>query len=679
MKKIPKYLLFILCFGFICTTISFAQPSAKGGEQQSVVAATDPCPRPYGSATFTKVDATCNGTSTGSITILPTVGLVSDYTYKLHYSDPYVASNVFTNLKSGIYHGYALRTGGCVFRAGLITIADANPKLGATTSHTDVSTKGGSDGTITIAGTGGTGNYLYQLGSSGTPQPSGSFTGLKAGSYRLVVTDVAGCKPDYGTSVTIAQPSAKIGEQQSVAAATDPCPRPYGSATFTKVDATCTGTSTGSITILPTVGVVSDYTYKLHYSDPYVASNVFTNLKSGTYHGYALRTGGCVFRAGLITIANTNPTPLGATTSHTDVSTKGGSDGTITIAGTGGTGNYLYQLGSSGTPQPSGSFTGLKAGSYRLVVTDVAGCKPDYGTSVTIAQPSAKGGEHSSIVAASPCPSPQPYGSATFTPTDVTCPGLDDGGITIFPTVGSVGDYTYKILSSNSYSTSNVFTGLKAGTYHGYAKDASGCVFRTGPITLVNMRAPLGYVATPKDVTVRGGSDGEIKVTGIGGTLVYVFQLRTRGNPSAVGKGTTFTGLRAGDYRLIVNDAAGCKPSVGVTVTVDQPAAKDGNNQSKDINSINPELPLSGDKKIIIYPNPATDRFTLQLSNYKPGKAEIVMTNESGQIVERRSIDITSLQSNTVFGRDKKATGTYFVKVITAEGVQVSKVVMQDR
>ena len=141
---------------------------------------------------------------------------------------------------------------------------------------------------------------------------------------------------------------------------------------------------------------------------------------------------------------------------------------------------------------------------------------------------------------------------------------------------------------------------------------------------------------------------------------------------------TAFTNLKAATgYRIYAKDAVGCSAATGKIDILNG-----GCFTASPISSVienNIKTDILGNKKITIYPNPATDRFTLQLSNYKPGKAEIVLGNESGQIVERRSINIASAIDNTVFSMDKKATGIYFVKVITAEGVQVSKVIKQDR
>ena len=192
MKNCFKLHLLLFLFVFVGFTTKAHSQSCLGG---------------YGSATFTKTDADCSGIASGSITIIPTLGPVGDYRYKLRYKDAYVTSNVFNNLRAGTYRGYAIDIDNCVSRTGPITIGNTNQSPGAIVSHTDVTTFGGNDGSITIAGTGGSGNYLYKLGSLGTAQTSGNFNGLKAGTYRMIVIDVAGCKQPYGTSVTIAQPS----------------------------------------------------------------------------------------------------------------------------------------------------------------------------------------------------------------------------------------------------------------------------------------------------------------------------------------------------------------------------------------------------------------------------------------------------------------------------------------
>ena len=177
---------------------------------------SQPCVLPYGSAGFTKTNATCAGTSTGSITIAPTVGSISDYSYKLQNSGIYGASNVFNNLKPGTYRGYALNnTTGCVYRTGPVIIGIANGPVKATISKTDITCNGAKNGTITINASGGSGNYLYQLGSAGTPQSSGYFNGVGPGTYRIVVTDVAGCKP-YKASVTLTQPTTACSGEINV-------------------------------------------------------------------------------------------------------------------------------------------------------------------------------------------------------------------------------------------------------------------------------------------------------------------------------------------------------------------------------------------------------------------------------------------------------------------------------
>ena len=217
---------------------------------------------------------------------------------------------------------------------------------------------------------------------------------------------------------------------------------------------------------------------------------------------------------------------------------------------------------------------------------------------------------------------------------------------------------------------------MRAGVYRVYLQDVNGCV---GALGIINMIQPVAIVITYNVQNICTGApanSGAINnIATTNGTAPYTYTLRPLDPYIST---TAFTNLKAATgYRIYAKDAGGCSAATGKIDILNGGCFTASPVSSAIENNIKTDI--LGNKKITIYPNPTTDRFTLQLSNYKPGKAEIVLANENGQIVERRSINISSSQSNTMFTMDKKATGTYFVKVITAEGVQVSKVVIQDR
>jgi hypothetical protein len=67
--------------------------------------------------------------------------------------------------------------------------------------------------------------------------------------------------------------------------------------------------------------------------------------------------------------------------------------------------------------------------------------------------------------------------------TDATCIGASDGSIKVIAGGGTAG-YVYKLNSSGTYTSSNLFTRLRAGIYRIIAKDAVGNI--TDLLVIVN-------------------------------------------------------------------------------------------------------------------------------------------------------------------------------------------------
>lgn len=82
------------------------------------------------------------------------------------------------------------------------------PPLEVSESHTDVTTIGGSDGTITLSPSGGSGNYSYAWGDGPTTQ---NRSGLSAGTYTVAVTDLITTE-EVDLSITIIEPQAPSHE-----------------------------------------------------------------------------------------------------------------------------------------------------------------------------------------------------------------------------------------------------------------------------------------------------------------------------------------------------------------------------------------------------------------------------------------------------------------------------------
>lgn len=78
-----------------------------------------------------------------------------------------------------------------------------------------------------------------------------------------------------------------------------------------------------------------------------------------------------------------------------------------------------------------------------------------------------------------------------------------------------------------------------------------------------------------------------------------------------------------------------------------------------------------------VYPNPNKGQFNLQLKTAKTTKAEVLVLNAQGSIVERRQVQLTGKGQTLSFNLSNKASGLYMVKVISEDGVRTTKVMIQ--
>ena len=117
-------------------------------------------------------------------------------------------------------------------------------------------------------------------------------------------------------------------------------------------------------------------------------------------------------------------------------------DGTITVTGAGGTPPLSYSINGGTTYQPSNVFTGLSGGTYNVIIRDALGCISATQT-ITLAPVNSL--------------------TQTVTKTDANC--TTSGSITISASGGGTPPYQYSINGGSTYQSSNLFTGLAAGTY----------------------------------------------------------------------------------------------------------------------------------------------------------------------------------------------------------------------
>jgi hypothetical protein len=225
--------------------------------------------------------------------------------------------------------------------------------------------------------------------------------------------------------------------------------------------------------------------------------------------------------------------------------TSGGSNGSLSVSATGGSG-FTYNL-NGGTYQASGVFTGLSAGTYTIIAKTNNNCTKS-AVFILTDPPNLCSGVNIVVSGNS---------------TNPTSPGATNGSISASAT-GSTG-FTFNI-NGGLFQANGNFNNLGAGTYTVVAKDVNGCT-GSGNFTLTEPNQCSGVTIvvtnTVSGNTPCGPANGSISAAATGGTGAYTFS-RDGINFQASG---TFNNLSAGTYTITAKDGNNCTGSVSVTVS----------------------------------------------------------------------------------------------------------------
>ncbi|MFN8291531.1 MAG: gliding motility-associated C-terminal domain-containing protein [Chitinophagaceae bacterium] len=382
------------------------------------------------SGNATTAATSCPTASNGSITVNATAG-VAPFTYQLDGGAPQSGANPYTfnNVAAGTHNAVITDNVGCTYTVNNITV-NAGPALTANTATTATSCTQAVNGSITITPVGGAAPFTFTL-DGGAPQAGTvpyTFSNLASGAHTITVTDAAGCVTG---NIPVTVPAG-----------------PALTTTVSTTDVLCNGGSTGTLTIaVPTIGS-PPYQYSIDNIN-WFNSNVFTGLPAGTYTAYFRESNGC--QGQLNNQIINEPALLAAGSATTPVSCNGGSDGTITITGTGGITPYEYSIDGGTTWVSSGVFT-VPANTYNIIIRDANLCTKT--VSATVTQPAVL--------------------TASSVNTNASCNGGNDGTITITASGGNSG-YQYSIDGTN-FQASNIFN-VAPNTYTVTVKDTKGCTF----------------------------------------------------------------------------------------------------------------------------------------------------------------------------------------------------------
>ncbi len=471
-----------------------------------------------------------------------------------------------------------------------VTVTDAN---GCTTSNAlDVAppapisatasaaqpTCGLSNGSITVATTGGVGPFAYEW--SPAVSISDSAEDLPGGTYTIVVTDANACQVTVSAQLDVIAPlSVSLdGDEVSCNGANDAEVRtqvtggtaPYtylwaggettdklsgvgpGRYSVTVTDAAgCTSTSEITLAQPNALSATITTTQPICFEDggtlvanitggtaPYDFNwgaagqnneQTLTNLPAGTYTLNVSDAGGCTFT----TTATVEATVLlELTSSATPASCPGEDDGTAEVTVTGGQAPYTITW-SDDRGQTTATATELLAGTYTATVVDARGCSKLVSAEVT-------------LLSTGPI--------STSEVDQISCAGADDGAIRL-TTTGGLAPYTYAWKDAPAATSDR--SGLAAGTYEVTVTDAAGCFAELNfvivePEVFTCKAVPTTNFGRYFNVSAYRAADGAIAAQTVGGIAPFTY------NWSNGDAGSSASGLRGGDYSLTVTDGKGC-------------------------------------------------------------------------------------------------------------------------
>jgi len=479
----------------------------------------------------------------GSISATATGGWPGGYEFRLELTGtttvirPWSTNAIFTSLTKGDYTVRVRDSKLCSSATVDVSLVDPTPIAITVSPDVALSCFGDTSGVITANASFGKGtNYLYTLNivsatpiiSSG-PQALNVFSGLGAGRYTVTVSDGWGC--------SITSSEVKITEPTEVTPSL-------------VLNSRLMCTEQARLT-LSVSGGTPPYTYSadgITYDATTFNPSVTFPVPVGTHHYYVKDANDCVsYLSNDIQIDPLVPLTINLEKNNPVINCAGDSDGVIVATAQGGLGNYSYTLTNVTTgvvtgPQPTGNFTGLIAGDYKVHV-DSDDCSKD--ALVTITEPKT------------------PF-TASAIPIPVTCNGNGDGKI-IITAAGGTGIIKYAISpNSDQFFVGNVsgghsFNNLKPGFYAIIAQDQNGC-FHTETLEITEPDAimPTIVANSMQQELCVGEKTGAFSITITGGTAPYSTSLDDPKGTYVLDK-VDFLGLSGGDHTVYIKDANGCE------------------------------------------------------------------------------------------------------------------------
>jgi gliding motility-associated-like protein len=429
------------------------------------------------------------------------------------WSDPNAQTNATAqNLSAGTYTVTITDANGCNISTS--TTVTQPTQLSVTTTHTNVTCQNFGDGTATAIPTGGTGQYTYSWGATGTTQ---TISNLAAGTFFVTVTDANQCTAT--ASAPISQPTLGV------------------MVTATQTRKACWGVSDGEASVSASGSNGAPFTFI--WSNGQVGGGA-SNLATGLYTVTATDNKGCT---GTQIVAIQQLDSISLLTAYAPPTCAGYADGVVAVVliegglGMGDSTQYNYQWSLAGAPNAT-IVSGFSAGNYALTVTDFQGC---------------------SAVLNSEIKAPLAV-SIQLSEQNVSCFGFLDGAVSVTSIQNAIGAVNF--LWNNNETTQQIDS-LPMGNYRVTATDSKGCTAVAATSVQQPEMLQLSFQTEP--LICSSDSNAAVTATVLGGTPGYTYQWNNGATTAEI------TGLGPGNNVVQVTDQNGCL--ISDSVQIDQPNA----------------------------------------------------------------------------------------------------------
>uniref|UniRef100_UPI0011230756 T9SS type B sorting domain-containing protein n=1 Tax=Arenibacter amylolyticus TaxID=1406873 RepID=UPI0011230756 len=490
----------------------------------------------------------CYGDSDGAISAINMTGGEGVYQYQLNVYDPTGTVITFTsggqlspdfnNLSAGIYSITVSDGWECDFETVQVSIVDPTNVYASLIRTSPLSCT--MDAQLELTASGGTGPYQYSEDGINYFPMSGGNThtfNVAAGRYSYYVMDAFGCGSVLSNEINetaIAPLSVALDTSAAII--------------------NCNGDSTASITA-KAAGGLGNYRYEL-FTDASFTNRVaapqtsgrFNNLTVGSYY-VRVTSEDCVVASSAINI--TEPTPLVVDSSYTDVSCNGANDGRISVQLSGGSGGYQYAISPDLDKFDTvNTFTNLAPGDYNVIAQDINGCFEFLNFTIN---------------------EPSPITTSATTSPEI-CIGEEDGTISLNIT-GGTAPYSTSINSTadaDFVQDRTDFSGLAAGTYAIFVRDAQGCQINLAVVVDpgVNLKATVTPVYECTGSTPNNSLEVILDDPTVASEVLYALDST---DPNDMVLEPNFRNISPGDHYLAISHSNGCVDTIAFTIADFEP------------------------------------------------------------------------------------------------------------